>query len=767
MSTKTTSETVELAKLRAENALLRAELAAQKKKVFWPSRSFLDQFPNGLAFVTRDFKLAIHNQAYEDITGRRDLVPGMPIEDTLNWSCKDRLVPAMQQVEENPERIEVTELIEGRDLRKRVYPYINASQVLEGFVFEILDVTKLIKQERSLEASENLVEGIARLSPSFIYLRDIHSGAYRYRNWDLEEIFGVTEQEFPEACVHPDDLERFRAFKHKMHTTPGRQSGSLEFRLRQKTGEYTWVRDHVQTYETDENDRPTLVLGYGTSINKLRLQYDQLQESEHFIQKVTKSTPLLIYIYDIDRQTNLYANREMSELLGYSTEEFREMERGVYHLIHPEDKHLIDEDYARMRSAEDGSIQELVYRILHKDGHYMYIQRFNTPYRRDAQGNVIEVIGTARDVTELEVTKREKHDQEVWFRGIFEQTSEFLAVLDSDLNMLELNRTYAHVNREDLLGQNWRNSFGVSYAEPLEKQGKDILENGGSISFETEIPQPDGNSTFLLNTVSRLTLDEQALLLLRCTDITELKQAQEALRGHANMLEASNLELEQFAYVASHDLLEPVRIVGQYLELIRRKLDTPVNAQVGQYMDFAVDANRRMEELIKALLDFSRISNQRLNQVDVSLDEIFVQVERFLSSQIKGTQAALTRDSGHRVHVDPILTSALFSNLISNALKFTKQGQTPQVHIDSQLLANRQVEISIRDEGIGIAAHLQERIFQVFQRLHPHSQYSGHGIGLTSAKRIAERHGGSLRLESQEGKGTTFYVTLPAAKNAD
>lgn len=105
----------------------------------------------------------------------------------------------------------------------------------------------------------------------------------------------------------------------------------------------------------------------------------------------------------------------------------------------------------------------------------MYIQRFNTPYRRDAEGNVVEIIGTARDVTELEVTKREKRDQEVWFRSIFEQTSEFLTVLDSDFNMLEVNRKFSHVSSEDLLGQNWRKSLGRRNAELLEKQGRDII----------------------------------------------------------------------------------------------------------------------------------------------------------------------------------------------------------------------------------------------------------------------------------------------------
>ena len=722
----------------------------------------------GLAFVSRDFKLAVYNQAYQDVTKTPDLVVGMPIEDTVTWSCcRDQLIPSMKAVEKSLERIEVIQLVDGRDLRMRIYPYLNDQRELEGFVFELLDVTKLVKQERNLEETENLVEAITRVSPNFIYLREVDSGQFRYRNWNIEDVFGVAEDAFPRACVHPDDLEKFDAFYAQMSVAGGPKQQSLEYRLRHANGEYLWIRELLRIYETAPDGTPILQLGYGTNINKLREQFVRLQEREHFIHTVTKNTPLLIYIYDIDQQAIVYANREVSELLGYTTEEFREMEQGVYHLIHPEDKHMMEDDYMRMRTAEEGHIQELVYRILHKDGHYVSIQRFNTPYRRDAEGNVVEVIGTARDVTELEVTKREKRDQEVWFRSIFEQTSEFLTVLDSDFNMLEVNRTFSHVSSQDLLGQNWRNSLGRRNAELLEKQGRDILENGGSNSFETEIPQPDGSSVFLLNTVSRLTLDERTLLLLRSTDITELKHVQESLRGQASMLEASNLELEQFAYVASHDLLEPVRIVGQYLELIRRKLDTQVNAQVSEYMEFAVDANRRMEALIKALLDFSRISNQRLNQVDVSLDEIFVQVERFLSSQIKNTQAVVERDSPNRVHVDPILTAALFSNLISNALKFSKPNLTPKVTIASQLLDDGQVEISVSDEGIGIAAHLQERIFQVFQRLHPQSQYAGHGIGLTSAKRIAERHSGSLQLESEEGLGTTFYVTLPAAKNAD
>lgn len=133
--------------------------------------------------MSRDFKLAVYNQAYQDVTKTPDLVVGMPIEDTVTWSCcRDQLIPSMKAVEKSLERIEVIQLVDGRDLRMRIYPYLNDQRELEGFVFELLDVTKLVKQERNLEETENLVEAITRVSPNFIYLREVDSGQFRSRN---------------------------------------------------------------------------------------------------------------------------------------------------------------------------------------------------------------------------------------------------------------------------------------------------------------------------------------------------------------------------------------------------------------------------------------------------------------------------------------------------------------------------------------------------------------------------------------------------------
>lgn len=409
------------------------------------------------------------------------------------------------------------------------------------------------------------------------------------------------------------------------------------------------------------------------------------------------------------------------------------------------------------------------FRYKHPNGEYRWMRNRCRPYKRNEAGTVTQIIGSAWDVTERMESENKFREltfqqaaQRLKFQAIFDQSTEFLVLMDGDLNLLEINRTFPHISKEEVMGHGWKALFS-DFIEITEKLGKETFEDGQIRTFESDPVNPDGSKTYFYNTLSVVELEGQRTLLLKCADITQLKRSEFDLRKYADLLEISNMELEQFAYVASHDLLEPARIVSQYLGLIAKKVNANPKDDLALYLDFAQGANARMDSLIKGLLEFSRISNQELQVEHISLNEIFEQVTRFVAQKVAETSASLTITTAQKVNVDPILCANLFMNLVTNALKFTAEGQAPNVAITSRDLDNNTVEICVRDHGIGIAPKMQERIFQVFQRLHPHSAYSGHGIGLTSAKRIAERHNGSIRIESEEGKGSAFFVTLPKA----
>jgi PAS domain S-box-containing protein len=244
-------------------------------------------------------------------------------------------------------------------------------------------------------------------------------------------------------------------------------------------------------------------------------------------------------------------------------------------------------------------------------------------------------------------------------------------------------------------------------------------------------------------------------------DTTERKSAEERLKATAADLARSNAELEQFAYVASHDLQEPLRMVASYTQLLARRYKGRLDADADEFIDFAVDGARRMQDLINDLLTYSRVGTRALlpEQVDTGR----------LVDQVVGDLAAALEESGGRVehaelpliYGDPTQLRQLFQNLIANAVKF-HGGRTPEVTVTAAPSGSNWT-FTVRDNGIGIEPQYLERIFVLFQRLHSRADYPGTGIGLAICKKIVERHGGRIWLESQPGVGTTFFFTLPGS----
>jgi PAS domain S-box-containing protein len=242
-------------------------------------------------------------------------------------------------------------------------------------------------------------------------------------------------------------------------------------------------------------------------------------------------------------------------------------------------------------------------------------------------------------------------------------------------------------------------------------------------------------------------------------DITDRKQAEKSLAQRVEELARSNAELEQFAYIASHDLQEPLRMVVSYLQLLERRYRGKLDPSADEFIAYAVDGATRMQTLIRDLLGYSRIGTQAqpFERMDstISLDTAIAN----LKVAIAESNAIVTHDPLPEVMADKSQLVQLFQNLIGNGIKFRAQ-EPPRIHVSAERIDNRW-QFSVRDNGIGIESQYTERIFAIFQRLHRRADYAGTGIGLAICKKIVERHGGTLWLTSEFGKGSTFYFTLP------
>ena len=244
------------------------------------------------------------------------------------------------------------------------------------------------------------------------------------------------------------------------------------------------------------------------------------------------------------------------------------------------------------------------------------------------------------------------------------------------------------------------------------------------------------------------------------TEITERKQSEEQLRETSEELARSNAELERFAYIASHDLQEPLRMVSSYVQLLARRYKGRLDSDANEFIAFAVDGATRMQRLINDLLTYSRVGTKGRPFEPTDCNTVLDQSLVNLSATIKETRAVITSDDLPTVMADETQVAQLLQNLVSNAVKFRGE-DSPRIHISCEQENNEWI-LSVSDNGIGIDPAYHERIFAIFQRLHGKSEYPGTGIGLAICKKIVERHGGRMWLESEPGKGSTFYSTIPA-----
>jgi len=249
------------------------------------------------------------------------------------------------------------------------------------------------------------------------------------------------------------------------------------------------------------------------------------------------------------------------------------------------------------------------------------------------------------------------------------------------------------------------------------------------------------------------------------SDITMLKQTEEALAHHVKELARSNAELQQFAYVASHDLQEPLRMVSSYLQLLERRYKGRLDADADEFIGYAVEGARRMKGLIEDLLAYSRVGAEDRRLGSTSSDAALKRAIENLQYSANENGLRLTHDPLPTLKADGSQLVQLFQNIIGNALKF-KSEKPPEVHVGAEL-KNGDWLFSVRDNGIGIDPTYVDRIFEIFKRLHGRNVYPGNGIGLAICRKIVERHGGRIWAESQLGKGATFYFTIPYNENSE
>ncbi|MGB3267544.1 MAG: PAS domain S-box protein [Microcoleus sp.] len=382
---------------------------------------------------------------------------------------------------------------------------------------------------------------------------------------------------------------------------------------------------------------------------------------------------------------------------------------------------------------------------------------------------------TFRNITDRKQAEIALRESEERFRAIFEQAAVGIAKTSLCGQLIRVNPGFCQIVRyaeSELLQLHWR---AITHPDDIEADTECVrlLLSGEmqTFSLEKRLICKDGEVRWANVTVSTIRDAEGTAQYLICAieDISERKLVEELLQAsletqtrYAEELTRSNAELEQFAYVASHDLQAPLSTISGYAQLLEKRFHNQLDERGKKFIGNIVNSCVRMQALIDALLEYSRVGNspKRFDLIDCNL--VFEDACANLQLAIRQNQATVTRGDLPRIAGDSFQLLQLFQNLIGNAIKY-RSNRVPVVRVGALRQGDNWV-FSVQDNGIGIAEEHYPRIFQIFQRLHAPKEYSGTGIGLAICQRIVDRHGGRLWVESEPGRGSTFYFCIPVAK---
>ncbi|MGZ7119785.1 MAG: PAS domain-containing sensor histidine kinase, partial [Methanobacterium sp.] len=458
--------------------------------------------------------------------------------------------------------------------------------------------------------------------------------------------------------------------------------------------------------------------------------------------------------------------------------------------IVPEDRDMVNE--AVRRGIDTGENFNFTYNIIGKDGNSRIILSENETIK-DESGKVIKMYGTNQDITELkkaeeelresrdnleeQVKERTRELEEAFdslkeseqrYRTLFNSTPDYTILVGVDGNLIDINKAAQEItglSSYDLIGKNFTElEILVDEEMPLHMEKfSQILKVETVDSYESRFVDKNGEIRYVETYLEPLKKDNEIFAFdVISHDITERKKAEEQLKETIKELKRSNQELQQFAYVASHDLQEPLRTIASFTQLLERRYKGQLDSNADEFMDYIVEAATRMKAQIEGLLEYSRVVTKGEEFELVDMNNVLNKTLKILDTSIIESDTKITSDELPNVMGDTLQLERVFQNLISNAIKFRKRKEPPKIHISAYKSKDEKEYIfSVQDNGIGIEKQYLERIFTIFQRLHTRDVYKGTGIGLSIVKRIIERHGGRIWVESEFGVGSTFYFILP------
>src|SRR5580698_7897405 len=735
-------------------------------------RGLLEAAPDAMVVVNQAGDIVLLNvQAEKKFGYRRDELLGQKVKNIIPEGFAERLIAddARSAADALAQQIGTGIELSGRRKDGSTFPLelmLSPLESDEGILVTaaIRDISVRKAAEQHVVQMEGRYRGLLEAAPDAMVVVN-QAGDIVLLNVQAEKKFGYRRDELLGQKVKniiPEGFaERLVADAHRSAADAlAQQIGTgIELSGRRKDGSEFPIEIMLSPLESDEGILVTAAIR-DISVRKAAEKHRVQMEGRY--RGLLEAAPDAMVVVNQGGDIVLL-NVQAEKKFGYRRDE----------LLGQKVKNIIPEGFAERliaddaRSAADALAQQIGTGIelsgRRKDGSTFPLELMLSPLESD-EG--ILVTAAIRDISVRKAAEQHVVQMEGRYRGLLEAAPDAMVVVNQGGDIVLLNvqaeKKFGY-RRDELLGQKVKNIIPEGFAERLIADAlrsvEDALAQQISTGIELNGRRKNGSDFPLELMLSPLESAEGILVTAAIRDITVRKQAELNLLHKIEELNRSNEELGQFAYIASHDLQEPLRMVASYTQLLSRRYKGKLDSDADEFIAFAVDGASRMQRLIQDLLAYSRVGTKGRDMVEISSEEALRQALINLRGAIEEKGALVTHDSLPPVIADDMQLVQLFQNLVGNAIKYQSSG-VPRVHITAHKNGAKKWTFSVKDNGLGIDPQYFEKIFGMFQRLHKREEFDGTGIGLAICKKIVERHGGNISVESEPGHGSTFRFAL-------
>ncbi|MBT9393204.1 PAS domain S-box protein [Hymenobacter sp. NST-14] len=622
--------------------------------------------------------------------------------------------------------------------------------------------------------------------PTIVFIFDLARRQLEYCNRQVEFILGYAPEQMMtmgprllERLFHPDDLAETKRRRTQRPALTDGQVATAEYRFRHRDGSWRWLSVKSTVFTRHPNGEVHQLVGSAADVTERRETEENLRQSRFFVDRITNTIPNLVYIYDVATASNVYCNRFVETMLGYTEKELQHMGSNMLSsLMAPAEARRLRQHFEEVGRQPDNEVLHLEYMLYHRNGSIRWLRISNTPFARDAQGHVTQIIGSAEDITRWKIADEQRRSAN---RRLAEQNRLFRQVIDTVPNLIYLkdgkgNYILANQATAQLYALSNEALLQTPAAELLRRfpdllrhnaQDEEVLRTQQEMDVEDTFGDGHGQLRWFRTIKRPFVLADGTVQVLGVdNDITELKHTQQALEQAKEAAEQNAQTRQTFLTNMSHEIRTPMNGIMGLTELLAKTDLTTEQRQFLHHIQFSAE---NLLVIINDILDMAQLGagRVRLEKVPFNLPEVLKASCQALMPKAteKGIslRLQLPTNDANWVFGDPYRLRQVLLNLLNNAIKFTHKGQVLLTYQRVSLPGTApRYRFSVLDTGIGISPGQLQQLFEPFTQASASTarEYGGSGLGLSISRGLIELLGGELTAESTLGQGSTFRFTL-------